>query len=83
MMLPEQMFDNIYQPLWRICTEPKEEKKKDKLIDNYNKTAHILNIHWDYARKDHVGYCSLCGRKMSTIAKRCPYCRASIEEDCW
>lgn len=81
MMLPEQMFNNIYQPLWRIYTKPKEEKKQ--LIDNYDKTAHILNISWDYAFKDHRGYCSLCGHKVSTYTARCPFCRAKIEEDCW
>lgn len=83
MMLPEQMFGNIYQPLWRIYTAPREEQKKKKLIDNYDKTAHILNIHWDYTRGDYIGYCSLCGHKMSPRTERCPYCRAHIEEDCW
>lgn len=80
MMTPEMLFKDI-PVMWNISYNPKEEIKQ--LIDNYDKTAHILNIFYDVAIADYKGYCSLCGHKMSVRSARCPFCRAEIEEDCW
>ena len=82
MMNVEQMLGEIYKPSWFIYSEPKT-KKNQTLVDNYAKTAHILNISYNYHAGDYQGYCSLCGHSLSTKSARCPFCRASIEEDCW
>lgn len=81
MMTLNHILSEFYKPSWFIYSTPKKKEQKEKLIDNYNKTAHILNIHYNIAHVEHRGYCSLCGHELSVNSARCPFCRASIEED--
>lgn len=74
------MLETAPDRMWKCEYVPKD-KKPEKLVDNYDKTAHMLNISYDGFWKERVGYCSLCGHRMRTTSKRCPFCRASIEED--
>lgn len=65
--------------LRQIFNKLKPQDKK--LTDNYDKTAHILNISYNYEALEFTGFCSLCGHSMYVYRHRCPYCRAKIEED--
>lgn len=66
-----------------------EEKKPVKLIDNYDKIGHALNIRTYYGGSvfdiERVATCSLCGHtfKLRELyynkQPRCPFCACKIE----
>lgn len=68
-----------------------EDAQFDKLVDNYDKVGHALNIRMQYGSSvfdtERVATCSLCGRtiKMSDLyfssykERRCPFCACKIE----
>ena len=68
-----------------------EDAQFDKLVGNYDKVEHALNIRMHYGSSvfdiEKVATCSLCGHiiKMSELyysnygEKRCPFCACRIE----
>lgn len=60
--------------LWQHSHEPKKQ-----LVDNYNKTCHLLDLEYDKNSYSFIGKCSLCGTKNFSINSRCRFCRAEIE----
>lgn len=61
----------------RIFKKPKRET----LIDNYDKTCHLLSLKFYPDIQEFVGVCSLCGYGNFIHNQRCMNCRAKIEED--
>ena len=59
----------------------KENNTDKAMIDNYDKTCHLLSLKWDKYIARCVGYCSLCCRINALTNKRCNNCRAEIEDD--
>lgn len=51
------------------------------LVDNYDKTCHLLNLRFHPDIKEFSGICSLCGTGNFLSNKRCANCRAKIEDD--
>ena len=51
------------------------------LVDNYNKTCHLLNLRFHPDIQEFSGICSLCGCRNFIHNQRCMNCRAKIEED--
>lgn len=66
-----------------------EDAQFDRLVDNYDKVGHALNIRMHYGSSvfdiERVATCSLCGHtiKMRELyydsVKRCPFCACKIE----
>lgn len=66
-----------------------EDAQFDKLVDNYDKVGHALNIRMRYGSSvfdiERIGTCSLCGHtiKMRELyydkQPRCPFCACRIE----
>lgn len=57
-----------------------KKPKKKALIDNYDKTCHLLDLQFDPKGYTFIGECSLCGTKNFSINNRCRFCRAEIED---
>lgn len=76
----EENFTDRVLNMWMYNYETKKPIEK-KLIDNYNKTCHILDLNYNKDVDDFVGKCSLCGTKNFLTNRRCSFCRAKIEED--
>ena len=55
--------------------------KRKILIDNYDKTCHLLNLKFHPDIQEFSGTCSLCGCDNFIHNQRCMSCRAKIEED--
>ena len=55
--------------------------KREILIDNYNKTCHLLSLKFHPDIQEFSGTCSLCGCDNFIHNQRCMNCRAKIEED--
>lgn len=53
-----------------------------QLVDNYDKTCHLLRIKFYPDIQEFIGVCSLCGYGNFIHNQRCMNCRAKIEEDC-
>lgn len=51
------------------------------LVDNYNKTCHLLNLKFHPNIQEFSGTCSLCGGGNFIHNQRCMNCRAKIEDD--
>ena len=58
----------------------KSEPSK-RLVDNYNKTCHLLSLKFHSDIQEFTGTCSLCGTGNFLSNKRCANCRAKIEDD--
>lgn len=67
--------------MWVCSYKPKEKPTEKRLIDNYDKTCHILDLNYNKDVDGFVGKCSLCGAKNFLKNRRCIFCRAKIEED--
>ena len=52
-----------------------------RLVDNYNKTCHLLSLKFHPDIQEFSGICSLCGCGNFIHNQRCMNCRAKIEED--
>ena len=57
--------------------------KYEQLVDNYDKTCHLLNLKFHPDIKEFSGTCSLCGAGNFLSNKRCVNCRAKIEDDAY
>lgn len=76
----EENFTDRVLNMWMYNYETKKPIEK-KLVDNYNKTCHILDLNYNKDVDGFVGKCSLCGAKNFLKNHRCVFCRAKIEED--
>lgn len=66
-----------------------EDAQFDKLVDNYDKVGHILNIRTKYGSSifdiERIATCSLCGHTVRIMdlyvapTPRCPFCACRIE----
>lgn len=52
-----------------------------RLVDNYDKICHLLNLRFHPDIQEFSGICSLCGTGNFLSNKRCANCRAKIEDD--
>lgn len=57
-----------------------KKNKKVKMVDNYDKTCHLLKLTFLPSWGVQIGVCSLCGKKNFIFNHRCSNCRAKIEE---
>lgn len=56
-------------------------KPSKPLVDNYDKTCHLLSLKFHPDIQEFSGTCSLCGCGNFIHNQRCMNCRAKIEED--